>query len=309
MEACRQAARPPGNWLRSWLAGCVAGRQAGRQPGSQAARQPGTRQCREGRDATVQRGQCGSVNLDRLKYPAACRARYMPQNPFIVATKSADTDVFIFDTSKHPSDPGNNKAFSPQTRLKGHDSEGYGMGWSTKKEGYLLSGSDDKKICMWNVAACGSNTEAQPEATFLGHTNVVEDVNWHYFNPDMFASVGDDKQLLVWDIRDATNPQHTVLAHPGGFVNCLHFNPNNEHLLVTGSEDKVRADSHSRLLTDHSQPAYKTLFAGPQTVALWDIRKLGQRLHTFETHTDEVFCVEWSPFSENILASASSDRR
>ena len=51
-------------------------------------------------------------------------------------------------------------------------------------------------------------------------------------------------------------------AHPGGFVNCLHFNPNSEFLLVTGSEDK--------------------------TVALWDIRKLGQRLHTFETHTDEV---------------------
>ena len=33
------------------------------------------------------------------------------------------------------------------------------------------------------------------------------------------------------------------------------------------------------------------------------------RLHTFETHQDEVFCVEWSPFKETILASASSDRR
>merc|ERR1719345_402011 len=32
-------------------------------------------------------------------------------------------------------------------------------------------------------------------------------------------------------------------------------------------------------------------------------------MHTFETHTDEVFCVEWSPFNETILASASSDRR
>eukprot|EP01052_Picozoa_sp_SAG31_P055940 SAG31_NODE_15729_length_741_cov_0.937695_1_plen_119_part_00 len=95
----------------------------------------------------------------------------MPQNPFIVATKSADTDVYIFDTSKHASDPGQNKAFQPQCRLKGHDAEGYGMGWSTKKEGYLLSGSDDKKICMWNVAAAGSSAEAQPEATFEAHTN------------------------------------------------------------------------------------------------------------------------------------------
>ena len=46
------------------------------------------------------------------------RARYMPQNPFIVATKSAGTDVYIFDTSKHPSDPGNHKSFSPELRCE-----------------------------------------------------------------------------------------------------------------------------------------------------------------------------------------------
>lgn len=44
------------------------------------------------------------------------RARYMPQNPFFVATKSPGIDVYVFDTSKHPSDPGNNKTFSPDIR-------------------------------------------------------------------------------------------------------------------------------------------------------------------------------------------------
>lgn len=44
------------------------------------------------------------------------RARYMPQNPFFVATKSPGVDVYVFDTSKHPSDPGNNKTFSPDIR-------------------------------------------------------------------------------------------------------------------------------------------------------------------------------------------------
>jgi hypothetical protein len=37
----------------------------------------------------------------------------MPQNPFFVATKSPGVDVYVFDTSKHPSDPGN-KNFAPQ---------------------------------------------------------------------------------------------------------------------------------------------------------------------------------------------------
>ena len=35
-----------------------------------------------------------------------CRARYMPQSPFIIATKTPSADVLIFDYSKHPSRPG-----------------------------------------------------------------------------------------------------------------------------------------------------------------------------------------------------------
>ena len=46
------------------------------------------------------------------------RARYMPQNPFIVATKSPGVDVYVFDTAKHPSDPGANKTFSPDIRYR-----------------------------------------------------------------------------------------------------------------------------------------------------------------------------------------------
>ena len=35
------------------------------------------------------------------------RARYMPQSPFIIATKTPSSDVLVFDYSKHPSRPGN----------------------------------------------------------------------------------------------------------------------------------------------------------------------------------------------------------
>ena len=48
-------------------------------------------------------------------------------------------------------------------------------------------------------------------------------------------------------------------------VNCISFNPHNPHVLATGSADK--------------------------TVALHDWRNLSQRLHVFESHTDEVFQV------------------
>ena len=33
------------------------------------------------------------------------RARYMPQNPYLIATKSISAEAYIFDCSKHPSKP------------------------------------------------------------------------------------------------------------------------------------------------------------------------------------------------------------
>ena len=46
-----------------------------------------------------------------------------------------------------------------------------------------------------------------------------------------------------------------------------------------------------------------------QTIALWDIRKLKLKLHSFESHADEVLQLAWSPFSPVHFASAAADRR
>lgn len=82
------------------------------------------------------------------------RARYMPQNPTVIATKSPQSDVFIFDYTRHPSRPGYfmfynlyfldlKTGFQPDIRLSGHKKEGYGLSWNPRIEGRLLSSSDD----------------------------------------------------------------------------------------------------------------------------------------------------------------------
>lgn len=85
------------------------------------------------------------------------RARYMPQNQFIIATKTVSAEVYVFDYSKHPSKPPLDGACSPDLRLRGHSTEGYGLSWSTFKEGHLLSGSDDAQICLWDINATPKN--------------------------------------------------------------------------------------------------------------------------------------------------------
>merc|ERR1711902_284104 len=61
------------------------------------------------------------------------RARYMPQNPCVIATKTPSSDVLVFDYTKHPSKPDPSGKCHPD--LHGH----------------LLSASDDHTICLWDI--------------------------------------------------------------------------------------------------------------------------------------------------------------
>lgn len=83
------------------------------------------------------------------------RMRYMPQNPSIVATTSSSSIINIFDTQRFPSLP-TSKTITKTLELTGHDAEGYGLDWSRLQNGYLASGSNDCKICCWDIR--GSTT-------------------------------------------------------------------------------------------------------------------------------------------------------
>ncbi len=142
------------------------------------------------------------------------RARYMPQNFSIIATKAVSSEVLIFDYTKHPAKPSEDGKCNPQIRLKGHTKEGYGLSWSPLKEGHLLSAADDSTICLWDITqAKKTNTTLDAKTIFQGHTSVVEDVAWHAHHDSYFGSVGDDKKLLIWDTRQLGKPSHTVEGH------------------------------------------------------------------------------------------------
>lgn len=90
----------------------------------------------------------------------------MPQNPFIIATKTVSAEVYVFDYSKHPSKPPLDGTCNPDLRLRGHNTEGYGLSWSKFKEGHLLSGSDDAQICLWDINATPKNKTLDAMETF-----------------------------------------------------------------------------------------------------------------------------------------------
>merc|ERR1712080_735764 len=135
------------------------------------------------------------------------RARYMPQNPCVIATKTPSSDVLVFDYTKHPSKPDPSGKANPDLRLRGHQKEGYGLSWNPNLNGYLLSASDDHTICLWDINATPKeNKVIDAKTIFTGHTAVVEDVAWHLLHESLFGSVADDQKLMIWDTRC----QHTI---------------------------------------------------------------------------------------------------
>jgi len=76
------------------------------------------------------------------------KARYMPQNPDIIATMCNDGTALIFDRTKHPLQPRTNK-IDAQIELKGHQEEGYALDWNRHTEGQLATGSGDQTVRVW----------------------------------------------------------------------------------------------------------------------------------------------------------------
>jgi WD40 repeat protein len=208
------------------------------------------------------------------------RARYLPQNPDIVATSGISGTVHLFKLSSFPEQASG--VFEPTAVLRAHKKNGYGISWNPTLTGRLLSSSDDHTVALWDV---GHGTRSVHATTvFHDHTDIVNDVSWHHLNGSMFGSVSDDRRILIYDTRDG--PTSPILkreqAHEDA-INSVAFSPHSQYLLATVSSD--------------------------ETVALWDIRNFNSQLQTMAGHDGSVTCLEWSPHADGVLATAGQDRR
>ncbi|KAI4456086.1 wd40 repeat family [Holotrichia oblita] len=221
------------------------------------------------------------------------RARYMPQNPCVIATKTPSSDVLVFDYTKHPSKPDPSGECHPDLRLRGHQKEGYGLSWNPNLNGYLLSASDDHTICLWDINATPKdNRIIDAKTIFTGHTAVVEDVAWHLLHESLFGSVADDQKLMIWDTRcnNTSKPSHTVDAHT---AKCNGPRDNETILASSGTDRRLH---------------------------VWDLSKIGEEqtpednedgppelLFIHGGHTAKISDFSWNPNEPWVICSVSED--
>ncbi|TKX26828.1 histone acetyltransferase type B subunit 2 [Elsinoe australis] len=215
------------------------------------------------------------------------KARYQPQNPDIIATMTNTGTALIFDRTKHPLQPKDNKIMA-QATLEGHESEGFALDWNRHTEGQLATGSEDRTVRVWDVAKNFStdNRTISASNVYTHHSAVVNEVQFHpVHGKNLFGSVSDDKTFCLIDMRTSStsHPAIRIEAH-GDAINSLAFHPKQDVLFATGSADK--------------------------TIGIFDLRFPDHgKIHALEGHKDMVSKVEWHPTDSAILASSADDRR
>jgi WD40 repeat protein len=155
--------------------------------------------------------------------------------------------------------------------INGHSSRVTAIAFSRDGQ-FLVSGSEDKTIMVWNFSAGAQ----QPDYVLKGHSGIVLSVA---FSPDAKLVVSSSQQdpMRVWS--GAVSVDESVMEGDTYVIKTIVFSHDGRHI-ASGSEDS--------------------------TIRVWDAGT-GRQKYVLEGHEDEINRVVFSPNSQTI-ASCSRDR-
>lgn len=213
------------------------------------------------------------------------RARYMPQNPDIIASCNNMGALAVYDRTKHASVKtllADTDIGAPQLRLVdplSSHADMFAIDWNRQAEGTLASGSMDGRVCVYDIAKMEKGRDELNPAWTAGGAG-INDVEWVPNHDSVFVSGGEDGAVRVHDTRQAATDTVVSFSHTCA-VNSISISPGQTTTFATG-------DSNGR-------------------IDIRDLRVSRPLLH-ISSHTDAVTQIKWHPKFRRVVGSASSDR-
>lgn len=197
------------------------------------------------------------------------RARYSPKSPNIVASINGHGKVFLFDITED-----SEKAL--RAELCFHRENGYGLAFSGLTAGELLSGSDDGTVALWDTCAIKVSSPVKVITSHTDIVNdckwhefdenlfgsVSEDkhlmihdkrqngptcsieqsepfntIAFSKHSRNLFAAAGTDSLIYLFDLRNTSNPLHSMSGHQDS-VTSLEFSPHRDGILCSSGTDR-----------------------------------------------------------------------
>lgn len=107
------------------------------------------------------------------------------ENIIAVKTGGANPELLIYDLRNKQAELEQNVV-----KLVGHQNQGFGLAWSPHAKEKLLSGSDDRKIFLYDLT--------HPEKRrFWGASDGVQDVKWSFLDENIFGTAQQDEKICM----------------------------------------------------------------------------------------------------------------
>ncbi|PIN25126.1 Nucleosome remodeling factor, subunit CAF1/NURF55/MSI1 [Handroanthus impetiginosus] len=104
---------------------------------------------------------------------------------------------------------------NPVTKVeKAHNADLHCVDWNSHDENYILTGSADNAVCMFDRRNLTSNGVGAPVHKFEGHTAAVLCVQWSPDKRSVFGSSAEDGLLNIWDYEKVGQKEETGLKSP-----------------------------------------------------------------------------------------------
>ncbi|KAJ9095876.1 hypothetical protein QFC19_007365 [Naganishia cerealis] len=212
------------------------------------------------------------------------RARYMPQNPDVIASCNNFGSVLVYDRTKHANVKtalADTDISPPQLRLVSTTSSHadiFAIDWNRQQEGTIASGSMDGQMCVYDIQKMQKdNDEVQPIWSTSSESG-INDLEWVPNHDKLFLSASDNGVVQLYDTRQQ-NALSTFFHSCA--VNSVSICPGQTTTFATG-------DSNGQ-------------------IDIRDIR-MANSIHHITSHTDSITQIKWHPNHRRVLGSASSDK-
>ncbi|EEA06094.1 uncharacterized protein CMU_018510 [Cryptosporidium muris RN66] len=217
------------------------------------------------------------------------RIRVCPQYPSLLSTWSELGVVNMWDVSDALNGIINNFTNSgvtlkvkteikPKLTYEGHLDEGFAMDWNPNSPIEFISGDRKGKISLWEPTEDGSWKIRDVYRQFQSSVEILQWMKEPSHNT-IFAAGFVDSNINIIDTRSDDISISIHNAHNGD-INTLSWNPGNEYLLLSGSDDC--------------------------DIKLWDTRT-NNTLETFKWHKQPILSVDWLEIDSDVFLAASLD--
>lgn len=224
------------------------------------------------------------------------RIRSLHTKPQIIATWSDKGQVFIWDINEQLHNLTNTSSSATTTttttntvkstmKLKPiytvntHQTEGYGLDWSSINQGHLLSG--DCNSCLYHTMPTTNGSSFSTDIlSYNLHKGSIEDIQWSPTESTVFATCSTDGYIGIGDLREHSKSMLSVKAHDKD-VNVISWNKVNSQFLLSGSDDG--------------------------SFKIWDLQHFDKPVANYKWYDCPVTSVEWSPIESTVLSVSGED--